>query len=42
MQRCPITSGDAIVEFDKTKTDVKVIESAINSTGYTVTSINVK
>jgi copper chaperone CopZ len=30
--------GNAIVEFDKSKTDVLEIEQAINSTGYSVTN----
>ena len=30
-------NGNAIVEFDKTKTNETEIEKAINSTGYTVT-----
>ena len=30
-------NGNAIVEFDNTKTNVKTIEKAINSTGYEVT-----
>jgi copper chaperone CopZ len=30
-------NGNAIVEFDKTKTNEKEIEKAINSTGYKVT-----
>lgn len=30
-------NGNAIVEFDNTKTNIKVIEKAINSTGYEVT-----
>lgn len=30
--------GNAVVKFDKTKTSIKVIEKAINSTGYEVTS----
>ena len=34
--------GNAIVEFDKTATDMKEIEEAINSTGYHVTGINKK
>lgn len=29
--------GNAIIEFDSTKTDLKAIENAINSTGYKVT-----
>jgi mercuric ion transport protein len=35
-------NGNAIVEFDNTKTNVAEIESAINSTGYTVSSIKEK
>ena len=31
-------NGNAIIEFDKTKTDVTEIEKAINSTGYVVTN----
>lgn len=34
--------GNAVVEFDKTKTDVGNIEEAINSTGYTVTEKTVQ
>jgi len=30
-------NGNAIIEFDRTKTNVNEIEKAINSTGYTVT-----
>lgn len=30
-------SGNAIIEFDKTKTNEAEIEKAINSTGYNVT-----
>ncbi len=30
--------GNAVVEFDKSKTNSEVIEQAINSTGYTVTN----
>ncbi|MBK9283054.1 MAG: mercuric transport protein MerTP [Sphingobacteriaceae bacterium] len=34
--------GNAIIEFDNTKTNITEIESAINSTGYTVSSTNEK
>lgn len=34
--------SNAIVEFDNTKTNITEIESAINSTGYTVSSIKEK
>jgi copper chaperone CopZ len=30
-------NGNAIVEFDKTKTDIQEIEKAIAKTGYSVT-----
>jgi mercuric ion transport protein len=30
--------GNTVVKFDKTKTSIKIIEKAINSTGYEVTS----
>jgi len=35
-------SGNAIIEFDKSKTNESEIEKAINSTGYTVTDKNEK
>lgn len=34
--------GNALVEFDKSKTSVEEIQEAINSTGYVVEQINVK
>lgn len=34
------TNGNAIVEFDNSKTTINEIEKAINSTGYTVTNKN--
>jgi len=33
-------NGNAIVEFDKTKTDLQAIEKAIQKSGYSVTDIN--
>lgn len=36
------TNGNAIVEFDNSKTTINEIEKAINSTGYTVTNKKLK
>ncbi|HEY1196162.1 MULTISPECIES: mercuric transport protein MerTP [Flavobacterium] len=36
------TNGNAIVEFDNSKTSINEIEKAINSTGYTVTNKKLK
>lgn len=33
-------NSNAIVKYDKSKTDIKEIENAVNSTGYTATKIN--
>ncbi len=35
-------SGNAIIEYDKSKTTIEAIEKAVNSTGYSVTSIKEK